>query len=481
MDKILFIRTYSSLTLGETPPLGLMYLASSVRQEFGKRFIIKIVDMKIKKLSPQAVEKIIIDFNPDIIGCSVCSDEDRCVRELADLSKRINSECKFIVGGPHPTMYYSDLLKNENIDIAVLSEGEETFCALLKCFDGEYELGDVSGIAYTRNGRVVQTESRSPIKDLDRIPFPAWDLIDIDSYSQVRVLNMNTMLAGKRYMGIFTSRGCPYQCAFCHNIFGKSYRMRSAENVFSEIKELYEQCGVDEIHIFDDIFNLDKERVEKICDFIISSGMNIKIAFPNALRGDILDEKIISKLKDAGTYAMTFALETSSNRLQKLLRKNINISKLTRNIQYSARVGLLTKCYVMIGFPSETEEEIKETVGFVCSLPLELASFFIVTPQRGTHLYSMIKERFPSFEIDFNQYSYFMPNKNYEQVLNIPLLKLQRFAYRQFFFNFKRLMKLWFKVPRKIFLYRALLPFFPRIVNLRFLRMCKIPPKGHKI
>ncbi|HNX82694.1 MAG TPA: radical SAM protein, partial [Candidatus Omnitrophota bacterium] len=351
-------------------------------------------------------------------------------------------------------------------DCAIIGEGERTFSDLVRALGNDDDFNTIRGIAVLKDTTVVRTPVQPFIDDLDEIPFPAWDLIDIDRYSHCGVLLMNTMLAGRRYMGVFTSRGCPYQCVFCHNIFGKSWRKRSAENVFAEIKVLHDTYGVDEIHFFDDIFNLDRERVKKICDLIIQDGMHVRLAFPNALRADILDRETVLKLKEAGAYAITFALETSSVRLQKMLHKNIDLDVLSEMIVYSSKIGLLTKCYTMLGFPTETEEEMTGTIDFVCNLPLEAASFFVVTPQKGTPMYAMIQCMFPDFSVNFNQYNYYMPNNRYEKLLGLPISQFQRKAYRKFFFNIPRLLRLWRKTPRKEYLFRCLGPFCSRVVSI---------------
>lgn len=463
MKNILFIGTYRYFAnFSVVPPLGLMYLASSVRDKFKDAYKIKLVDMKIHKMSDTEIRKIIIDFHPDIIALSVCTIEDKCMHVIADMAKQLNAQCKVIVGGPHSTMYYKDILRDENVDVAVLGEGEETFCELLKSYKEKIDMREVQGIVYKKGTKLIVTDSRRPIPDLDRLPFPAWDLIDVERYSSPKIFSMNSILAGKRYMGIFSSRGCPYHCLYCHNIFGKSYRMRRAENVVREISEVHYRYNVDEIHIFDDIFNFDIKRAKRICDLIVAEGMKINIAFPNALRGDLMDEELILKLKQAGAYMITYALETASPRLQKMLKKNINIAKLKEIIKFTDKQGLLTKCYFMLGLPTETLQEMKKTVDFACSSPLTFASFFILTPQKETEMYKLIKKYYPSFEVNFSENNYYTENGIYERLVGLPLGKLQNQAYRKFFLNPIRQIKLLIRVPRKVYLLRLIYIFFAR-------------------
>jgi anaerobic magnesium-protoporphyrin IX monomethyl ester cyclase len=356
----------------------------------------------------------------------------------------------FIAGGPHATMCYSDVLRNHNIDIAVLGEGEETLCELLLRLENNEPIDATAGIAFKKGGQVVITKSRLPVSNLDDIPFPAWDLIRLSDYSDLAHFPLTSLRAGKRYMALFTSRGCPYQCTYCHQIFGKVFRKRSAENVFKEIEELHTVYGVDEFFVFDDTFNFDRKRAEEISDKIISSGIKIWIAFPNGLRGDILDTALLEKLKAAGTYLITFSVESASPRIQKMIRKNLDIEKLNVMIEAADRLGMVTRGFFMLGFPGETIAEAKETIEFAARSKLCLASFFCVTFQKSTRLFEEIIKEFPEFSVDFNADDYLHPNRFYqEKITKIPLRRLLHWAHVKFYLNPGRIIKIWLRIKKK--------------------------------
>lgn len=463
MRNLLFIKTsidYGKLSYSIAPPLGLMYLAAFIKKKIPSQYNMKLVDMYLYKMSISDIEKVILNFRPDIIACSVLTLENECMHKIAKLAKGIDKRIKIIVGGPHSSIYYREIMKDENIDVAVVGEGEEAFCELLRCLEEGKDIMNIAGIAFRHNEKLIFTGFRKYIENLDRIPFPAWDLIDIDLYSKINVMSMNVILAGQKYMGIFTSRGCPYHCIYCHNIFGKYYRMRSPENVLAEIRTLYDKYNIDEFHIFDDIFNLDIDRAKKICELIISSKIKIKMAFPNGLRGDVMDEDLILKLKQAGTYQVTYALETASARLQESIKKNIDIRKVSNTIKFSDKHGLLTKCYFMLGFPTETIKEVKQTIDFACNSPLAFASFFIVNPHENTELYKIATRFSPFFKVKFSDSYYYISNREYEKIVGLPLRKIQRMAYLKFYLNPFRIIKICFKVPQKIYLLRILASFF---------------------
>ena len=177
------------------------------------------------------------------------------------------------------------------------------------------------------------------------------------------------------YMSIVTSRGCPYQCAYCHQTMGKVFRKRSAESVLAEMEELRFKHGFKEFEIVDDCFNLDRERMYAILTGIRDRIGDAKLHFPNGLRTDMLEPEDMALFKQAGTVSAAFAIETSSPRLQKMIHKNLNIEKASAAINASVKAGIYSTGYFMIGFPTETYEEASATVEFAVRSSLHRALF----------------------------------------------------------------------------------------------------------
>jgi radical SAM superfamily enzyme YgiQ (UPF0313 family) len=208
---------------------------------------------------------------------------------------------------------------------------------------------------------VYMTAPRPQIKDLDALPLVDRSLVDYEKYSRHPGLAFI-----KNKIGLFTSRGCPYKCAYCHKLWPKNHVFRSAENVFSEV-QLYYDMGINSFALVDDIFNLNKKNSEKFFRLIIKNKLNVRFFFPSGVRGDILTRDYIDLMVEAGTLMVAFALETASPRLQKLIGKNLNLGKFTENIEYVCKnypqVGL--DLFMMLGFPTETEEEAMMTLNFL--------------------------------------------------------------------------------------------------------------------
>ncbi len=439
MMNILLLKAEGKTLLSNTvtPPLGLMYLSSYIKRNHPS-INIKIIDTRVTKLSPKKLKALLEDFRPEVTGISALTMEAESMHKLAEMVKKTIPESKVIAGGPHPTAFLKRTLADSNIDFVVKGEGELTFNELVDTIEVEGDVRKVKGIAFRDNGNLIETEPREFIKDLDSIPFPAWEDIDIEAYS--RFMSMSPR-GHRRYMVIYTSRSCPYRCIYCHNIFGKGFRARSPENVLEEIDILYNKYEIDELEVIDDIFNLDVKRVERICDLIIERGYKLNIAFPNGLRSDRLDKPLLEKLRRAGTRFISFAVESASPRIQRLIKKNLNLEKVKEAINYAVDLGIFSNGFFMLGFPTEREEEIKETIRFALNSRLHYAYFFIVKPFEGTELFEMVGGEKLSSISDYTDSSYFKVNFNVSEVESKKLLRLSQLAYFRFYLDPLRIIR----------------------------------------
>jgi radical SAM superfamily enzyme YgiQ (UPF0313 family) len=329
----------------------------------------------------------------------------------------------------------AELAALPGVDCCVIGEGEETFAELLPLLMARAPLGGVAGLCYREaDGSVVRTGSRASIEPLDRLPIPAWDLVDLQAYSD-KVVSMNYgLMAARPYAPIFTSRGCPYQCTYCHGVFGKRARFRSPASVLEEMALLVERYGVREFHIYDDIFNLHAGRAAEILDGIAARGWNVKLAFPNGVRGDLLTAELLRRFRRAGTYLMCFAVETASPRLQKLVRKELDLERVRENIDLARKEGIIPLGFFMLGFPTETVEELRATVDWACHSRLLRAFFFNVVPYQGTALAEAAREAHPTFDFDPTRH-YHQSSAYYTESTGVDIAMLQRKAYLRFYLN----------------------------------------------
>ncbi len=221
---------------------------------------------------------------------------------------------------------------------------------------------ELQNLQYLRTEDFVVTKQRSRIQALDTLPFPDRSTIDSSKFNK-----FIGQACVKDSILILSSRGCPYGCIYCDKIiWGRKYFHRSAENIFDEVQNYY-QMGYRKFVFADDIFNLNRQNSEKFFKLIIKNNLKVHFLFPSGLRGDILSPEYIDLMSEAGVIQFVVALETASPRLQKLIKKNLNIEKLKENIDYICKEHphIILDLFTMIGFPTETEEEALMTFDFI--------------------------------------------------------------------------------------------------------------------
>jgi len=430
-----------------TPPLGIMSIASVLRN---KGHEAKIIDARDIELKNQSLKGEIEKHSPEIVGISAITTEAPSLHAIASVVKEVDKKIFVMAGGPHASSFTKKVLSDLNIDCAVIGEGEETAQELVDAVVRKRDIGDVKGIAYRKNGGAHLTPPRPYINDLDALPFPAWDLIDLNFYGRYRSM---ASVGLRKYMTLFTSRACPYRCIYCHNLFGKNYRTRSPENVLREMEILVKDYGVEEFEILDDIFNLDIPRAHAICDHIIKKKLKIGFSFPNALRGDRLPNDLLRKFKEAGLNFTSIAIETASPRLQKLIKKNLNLDKIREAIRELYRLRVFTRGFFMLGFPTETREEMISTIRFAVDSELPSAMFFIVTPFEGTEVEKEFRKTIQDKDYSFTGYDYFTAPFNLSQESTEEVQKLQKYAVFRFNASPWRLYQIFSTFPRKRHLY----------------------------
>lgn len=444
-------------------PLGLLYVATALMRAGENR--VRIIDARLNRLTHEQIAKSIDGFSPGLVGISGFSVDAQEIHALAGFSKQLNPDCPVVIGGPYATASYSSILQDRNIDFVVIGEGENTAVRLAHSLEGGGDSAQISGLAFRKNGAVVVNPSDKTIEDIDIFSFPAWELLEIEKYFRpYRKHAHNPIPASHRLMPVFTSRGCPFSCIYCHNIFGKKLRLRSVENVIEEIELLIKAYNIGEIEIVDDVFNCDLTRAKQICDEIVKRRIKVKLSFPNGLRIDMMDEELIEKLKNAGTHFIYYAIESASPSVQKMIKKNLDLAKARKIVEETVRQGIVTAGYFMLGFPGETKEEMLKTIKFAKSAPFHLAEFFFVTPRPNTQLFAELEK----MNIDLTKHergTYHNIGVNASAVSDAELMRLWVQAHREFYFRPSQIIRLAKAVPNKIMLLQC--AFFVLIRSLR--------------
>jgi radical SAM superfamily enzyme YgiQ (UPF0313 family) len=443
---------------GFAQPLGFLSLIAMLRRHFPDRFEVLLLEQALLDLTAAEVKRKMEAFRPDLVCFSCLSVEAEEMHELAAISKQLFPEVPIWLGGPHASFYYDWEIETGNVDAVCIGEGEATFIEMIGAWLENRPLDSVAGLALPREGKVVTTAPRAPIEDLDSLPLPAWDMIDFKLYG--KQISMNGFVDSTPWAIFFSTRACPYQCIYCHCIFGKKVRKRSVDNVMAELEILVKRHGVKEIHIVDDIFNLDLERAKAICDRIVEQKLNIKIAFPNGLRGDRMDRELIRKLKKAGCYCITYAVETASPRLQKRIKKNLDLEKVKQVIAWTDEEKIIAQAFFMLGFPGETLEELKMTVDYALNTRLLRPWFFSVVVYPRTGLYDMAREEYPDMDLthldSFFDLRYWAEVPFYTRATGVDLYKIQRDAYRAFILRPSVILRILVRFRKNIWLLKGI-------------------------
>ncbi|MFH1616622.1 MAG: radical SAM protein [Planctomycetota bacterium] len=330
----------------------------------------------------QEVTRTICEFSPDIVGISVKSVKIPSAFRIAEICKKISRQILVVAGGFHATTKPEDLLKSDNIDIVIRGEAEEIFLELVDGIDkNSLDLKRVAGVSFRdSNSGNFSTADRPLIKDLDMISFPKRELII--GYEDC---------TSDQLGWVMTSRGCPYDCAFCNSnaIWKRKVRYVSLSKVLDEIDYLADKFGITNINFVDDSFTVSKKRVFEFCNKLINRKK--KITWSCLTRVDLLNEELIGIMKKAGCTKVDIGIESGSERIQKLINKDIVLDDVERISKLLRKHKIFWAGFFMIGFPTETREEILETLAFMKRVKPDWACMSIFAPYPGSKLYDMVK------------------------------------------------------------------------------------------
>jgi len=426
-------------------PIGLVYVAAALKKAFGERVEVEIRSYHDKVDSEQTVRAWLERFKPEIVGLRSLTMGRSPLHAIADLARSCGVPL-VVAGGPHASDSPEDVLHNESFDCAAIGEGEETMVELVQHFLAGKPLSEVKGLAVREPDGTVKVTRRPPISDLDALPLPDHRLVDFQGINSGHVdfsFRYNALHAN-----LFTSRGCPYGCIYCHQMFGKKHRRHSAQRIMEEIRTLHDGFGITRFQIIDDIFNMDKRRAMELFESIARSGLKLVLSFPNAVRGDLVDAELVEAMWEAGVRYVAYAVETASPRLQKLIKKNLNLDRIAEAISLSTAKGIVTRGFFMIGFPTETEQEANLTVEFAKASDLVLTLFFTVVYFPGTELHRLARDLAGFSDLDLGlEEDYVRTREGPYAFSRAALEQLKRRAIREFFFSPRRIDLFFNKMP----------------------------------
>ena len=402
-------------------PIGLAYLAA-VLEEKGHQ--VKIIDCQALTINHEKLKSEISSFKPSIVGITSIAPLVRSALLSAAAAKEAVPDVAVVLGGPHATFMDEQIIAEEKaVDIVVRGEGEQTLVELAQNLSDPRELRNVKGITYRSNMQLVRTENRPFIQDLDKLPLPAYHHFSLEKYR----------LFGRRMLPIITSRGCPFQCAFCvaSRMFGKSYRMRSPESVVDELEWLKNIHGAEAFTFYDDTLTFDKKRLFEICEGIKKRKINIP--WDCQTRVDQVSREILAEMRGAGCQQVFFGVESGCQRVLDAVNKKTSIEQNEKAIKLAKQAGLFVTISLMIGYPGETLETLKQTVDLVQRAKPDDAYICVATPYPGTELRVLVEKNGWKMSSDWDLYDTMTPVFENPELPSEEIKKIRREFYDSFY------------------------------------------------
>ncbi|HEY3388484.1 MAG TPA: radical SAM protein [Prolixibacteraceae bacterium] len=410
-----------------SPPLGLLHIASYIREHHHHPFIIDITALKLT-LS-KAVDYA-LSLSPDLVGISAKTINIQNANRIADELRSKGFTGPIVLGGAHVSAAPEvTFMRMKAFDYGVIGEGEITFLELIENIEKKLPTQDILGIVWRdRLGQAHINPPRPLISDLDILPLPAWDLLP--NFPQGYP---HSALETKRLpaASILTSRGCPFQCTFCDRaIFGSKVRQHSAEYTLNMIRNLKDSYGIKDLMILDDNFILDKEKLFQICDTMISEKMDLSWYCMGHTK--FMTDDRLKKIKGAGCWFIELGIESGCDRILKLIKKNTNKVEISEAVKRARNAGLKVKGNFIFGFPTETKESLEETIQFATDIELSYFQQNFLTLWPGCEL-AISEERSGPAENDWAKLAHqrvtFIPHG----LTNEDLIQASKSAFRRFY------------------------------------------------
>lgn len=373
-------------------PLGTLYAASVMR---GHQYEVALFDTMFAH-SPNELNLYLEKHNPDYF---VIYDDGfnyltkMCLTNMRDAAFRMikiakEKGCKVIVSSSDSTDHFEKYLAS-GADFIILGEAEQTLLELIgRIKTGDQDYFPVHGIAFVHNGAVVKTMKRTVMKELDSLPFPAWDLVDMAPYRQMWMKH-----AGYFSINMATTRGCPFKCNWCAKpIYGNRYNSRSPENVVEELKMLKKKFAFDHVWFCDDIFGLKPGWVHHLADLLEKE--NIQFKFKIQSRADLLlQENYVEALARSGCENVWMGAESGSQRILDAMDKNITVKQVESATALLKKHKIRPSFFIQFGYLGETREDIDLTIKMICSLLPSEIGISVSYPLPGTGFYEKVKEQ----------------------------------------------------------------------------------------
>ena len=385
-------------------PTGIAYVATAV-QRAGYDF--DIIDIEAHRYSDAEVENLLRKKRYDVIATGTLVSGYKYVKQITAIARKTNPAACIIAGNSVASSIPEFLLTHTEVDVAVKGEGENTMVNILRALERSDSFTEVKGLVFQDGDKIVDTGYDEIIDDVDAIPFPNWNLFDMDLYLSKAMQDVpEPFPIAKEEIRPFvvnTARGCPFRCTFCYHVFQyASYRYRSAASILSEIKALHDNYGINYVNFFDELTFFNKKQVEDFVAAVEESGM---VFYWNAdIRSNLFTEEdmdLLHALKRCGCVSFGYSLESGSPEILKIMNKKLKVEDFKRQKRALDKAGIASFTSIVLGYPEETLETLKQTFDVCYDLDIYPSTGYLL-PQPGTPMFETAKQK--GFADDFEQY-----------------------------------------------------------------------------
>lgn len=406
------------------PSIGIQHIGA-VAQQAGYDVLL----MQLGCDDLDSVARHISTFDPQIAGFSAMTWSFPAASYVARRLKGLNPAIRTIFGGDHPSAM-PEIVKNNEIDFAVMGEGEKSFQELIEAIETSSGFDKINGIAYKKNGEIIIAPKRDRRLDLDALPLPLRDKETL-KWSKIYAL-MYPPPSQQKAVGVISySRGCPYHCSFCNvpSTWGTAVRYRTVSRVVDEIEMLQKEYGTNLVFFTDLTFNLINEKVNAICDEILKRDLSIN--WMAMCRGQRITRSLAVKMKEAGCSKIGIGVESVVEETLETLKSGIKVKEIQEALEILNSVGIITRCYLMIGYPCDEKKTVKLMCDFLKNSKVDELKVSFYTPFPGSESYRWCRDDL--ITNDFSRFTTDEPVVRVEKMSYADLINARKRLFMEFY------------------------------------------------
>lgn len=412
-------------------PISLALTASVLRQA---GFEVSLNDCIVEELDFNHLKEKIREFKPHLVIINTGTPSIESDLYSSRVIKEVNPDIKTAAIGIHVTALPEESLRMEpTLDFIIKGEPEFTIKELAETLKNRGDLSKIMGLCFREGDKYILTPPRPPIEDLDLLPFPAWDLIQRDKYIMP--------FTDRQFLLVATGRGCPYQCVFCADTayYGHKLHLRRPKSIVDEMIWDREQFGISDFLFWSESFTINQKFAMEVAREIIKRGGGFRWVCNS--RVDNVSPELLQAFKKAGCWMIGYGIEVGNQKILDLMNKKTTLQQAKDAVRWAKEAGLEVTGHCILGYPSETIENLRETIDFAIELDLDFAQFYCVVPFPGSKLFTLAKENNWICSWDWSRWEQNYSVLNTDTLTADQIMKMRHFAYRKFYLRPKMILK----------------------------------------